>query len=60
MRNGKIWGFIDGTFTGFSRPVNDQRTVYSNGFKYEANVGPYEGKANDNRMAQETDIDGSF
>lgn len=34
--------------------------VYSNGFKYEANVGPYEGKANDNRMAQETDIDGSF
>ena len=71
--NGKIWGFIDGTFTGFSRPVNGQRAVYSghkkhHGFKYQAIVtpdglvmslfGPFEGKANDNRMAQETDIDG--
>lgn len=57
-----IWGFVDGTFRGFSRPVQRQRDYYSghyhgHGFKYQAIVtpdglvsslvGPFHGRDND-------------
>ena len=72
ITNGKLWGFIDGTFTGFSRPIKNQRIVYSghkkhHGFKYQAIVtpdglvislhGPYEGKANDAAMVHDSKIE---
>lgn len=42
---GRIWGFIDGHFMGFCRPVRGQKSVYSgkekaHGQKYQAIVTP--------------------
>ena len=61
---GKLWGFIDGTFRGFCRPAYGQRDYYSghkkaHGIKWQAIVtpdgiasiaGPFLGKDNDSTM----------
>jgi hypothetical protein len=66
-RTKRIWGFIDGTWLGCSRPVKQQKKAYSgykkgHGVKYQGIVGPdgllisisgpYLGEINDLRMVQ--------
>lgn len=67
-----FWGFVDGSFQGFSRPQQGQRLHYSgykkrHGQKWQAVVapdglivslfGPYEGPANDHTMARESGLE---
>lgn len=68
---GVIWGFIDGTFCEYCRPLDGQRLVYSghkkgHGSKWQAIVtpdglvisldGPYEGAVNDVTMLKESGV----
>lgn len=69
---GVVWGFIDGTFRPFCRPLDGQRLVYSghkhgHGSKWQGIVvpngliivmdGPYEGRASDLTMYLDSGLD---
>jgi hypothetical protein len=69
---GYIWGFIDGTFRGFTRPTKKQRLAYSghkkrHGSKWSAVLtpdelishlaGPYLGRDNDMNMVHQSPLE---
>lgn len=66
-----FWGFIDGTFRGVARPINEQKEMYS-GYKREHGIKfqniilldgllmlqkPYEGKLNDWKMFKQSEVE---
>lgn len=67
-----IWGFIDGTFNPFCRPIQGQQSVYSgykklHGYKYQGVAtpdglilsidGPWEGRRNDLAIARQSRLE---